>query len=1215
MNRRSRRCGGALARAGWALASVLLLVSPAMAQGERRGSYLITGDDFTLSRQAGVRISTLTNARLESDSLVITAERAERREAEALGTDELFLEGSVEAIEGTTRIRGERGHYDRGRNTATVAGAVTIDDGDTQIACEEAVYDRGAQLIHLRGAVDVRQPKSRLRAERVDYNRLTRHAEAFEGVVLEDLEQETVLHGEHGSYDRLRDEALMDAAPQLLSISAGDTVRVYAREMRQRRADSLAIAVGNVRYLRGPTEAVCDSALFYQAEDRLLLFGQPRVLRKGSALAGDTLELFFRDGEVQRMNIDGNASFRDRPADARVFPGRQSEIRGERFRVRFREGEIDEVEVQGTPRSTYIPPLGEDGRASINEAAGDSMLLRFAGGELDEVRIFGQATGAYRYLDDWSVHLARPDSAGVDSLPGAAAAGDSAACAARFAAQAQTIEYRANSILYEALLDRAYLEGEAEVGSADFTLQARAIRFDAGDDFLDARGEPVLVDAGDKLYGSLMEYAIDERVGLVHSGTTRYGEGFYTGERLKKNPDERVHAYACTYTTCDLAEPHFHFKVDRMTIQTKDKIVGAPVRFYLGDVPLFYLPFLFNDLKRGRRSGFLQPDFEFGITLSEEKPQRFIRDLGYYFATNEYSDFTVRGSFEERRSLFGSFSGRYYQRYFLDGTVNSNLSYDLRRNLVNDTIAWGLHGNHNQEIGERTKLNADIDFVSSEELRDIDNYTVEETVNQRLTSNVGLSRKWDNLSLNGSYKRTQILNQEDDDPDTNNLLLEESTPLSFSATPLPLLPGLRGRDGLRGALAGLKLTPRLSYTRSSRSFETKRVVTESASTGSSLGLNFKLGLLTVRPGFSASENWARSNQPVAAAGLAPFGKGAILPPGVTPLTPTGESAPLATITTSQIADGEFSHRWSASTAVSMKLFGLFYPRLGRLTGVRHTVAPAASWSYAESRGKSFGLGRSINLSLDNTLDLKLGEGDKVERKPGVLNWNLATGYDLTKKSDERPWSALSSSVQFNPLPAFNLALRQSYDINEGEKLSTTLSGSLSLSGAFRYGEVERSEQQRNLVLEREGSTPAPPAQPPPDAFDPNAPLREGESSGAEPAEGGSAGPPGGQRWNLSTSFTLNRTPSSAPSPTINLGGRLDLTENWSFDYRTSVNLSDGVLGTQSIHLTRDLHCWEASFSRLVFQGREQYYFRIYLRAHPEDIKIESGDRGAGFGGF
>ncbi len=780
------------------------------------------------------------------------------------------------------------------------------------------------------------------------------------------------------------------------------------------------------------------------------------------------------------------------------------------------------------------------------------------------------------------------------------------------------IEYKADDIIYQAVQERAYLEGEAEVASPDFTLQARAIRFDARDDFLDARGEPVLIDEGDQLYGSLMEYAIDEKVGLVHSGTTRYGEGFYAGERLKKKPDGRVNAYACTYTTCDLAEPHFHFKVDRMTIQTRDKIVGAPVRFYLGDIPLFYLPYLFNDLKRGRRSGFLQPDFEFGITLSENKPQRFVRDLGYYWAASDYYDLTLRGNFEERRSLFGTLGMRYYQRYFLGGSVNSNLSYDARRDLVSDAFSWGLHGTHNQELDERTRLNANIDFVSSEALRDIDNYTVEQTINQRLTSNAALSRKWDNLSLNSSYKRTQILNQEDDDPATDNLLVEETTPVSLSATPLPLLPGLSGRDGLRGALAGLKLTPRLSYTRNSKRYETRRLVTESASTGSSLGFSFKVGLFTLRPGLSASENWNRSSAPVTVTGLAPFGKLTGFADGVSPLSPAGESAALATVTGTADRDGEFSHRWTASTAISTKFFGLFYPQIGRLTGIRHTVSPAATWNYAESRGKTFAVGRSISLSLDNSLDLKLGEGETVERKTGVANWSLSTGYDLTKQSTEQPWSALSSSWQLNPLPNFSLALRQSYDLNHGEKLGTTLSGNVSFNGSFSYGGIERREQMRNVVLQREGETAAPsePAAAEPAGFDPNAPLHEdGPPLPRQEPGAAAAGPGGSQRWNLSSSFTLNRTRSSSPSPTVNLGGRVDLTDNWSLDYRTSLNLADGVLGTQSIHLTRNLHCWEASFSRLVFQGREQYYFRIYLKAHPDDIKLESGDRGAGYGGF
>jgi len=1192
-------------------AGLLAVALVAAGQEGRTRVFTWKGDNLEHQRHGQVSSTQLTNFWCQSDSLVVTADLAERRVDAAATTDEFFLRGDVVAVEGATRITGETGYYDRNSDVATVSGAVTITDAATVIHCAEAVYERGQQLIHLVGDVDIAQGDSRLRAQRVIYHRATGFAEAFDDVELDERGGDTVLRGQHGSYDRQRDEAVMDASPLLLRTSEGDTVRVTAARMREMRPDSLAIAVGDVRYLRGPTEARCDSALFYQAEDRLLLFGEPRVLRKGSTLAGDTLELFFREGEIQRMHVSGRARFRDRPADARVFPGQQSEIRGDRFRILFREGEISSVEVQGEPSSTYISPLADGGRASLNEAAGDSMLLRFSADDLDEVRIFGHAAGRYRYLDDWPARWAPADSAAALALA------DSAGAVARFAAMAAAIEYKADEIIYQAVQERAYLADNAEVTSPDFTLQARTIRFDARDDFLDARGEPVLIDNGEQLYGSLMEYAIDEKVGLVHSGTTRYGEGFYAGERLKKVPGDRVHAYACTYTTCDLAEPHFHFQVDRMTIQTRDKIVGAPVRFYLGNIPLFYLPYLFNDLKRGRRSGFLQPDFEFGITLSDNKPQRFVRDIGYFWAANDYADLTLRGNFEERRSLFGTGSLRYYQRYFLGGSVNSNFSYDARRDLVNDAFSWGLHGTHIQDLSERTKLNADIDFVSSEALRDIDNYTVEQTIDQRLTSNAAFSRKWDNLSLNSSYKRTQILNQEDDDPDTDNLLLEETTPLSFSATPLPLLPGLHGRDGLRGALAGLKLTPRLSYSRNSKKYETRRLVTESASTGSSLGFSFKLGLLTVRPGLSASENWNRSSAPVTVTGLAPFGKLEGLADGISPLSPAGESAALATVTGTADRDGEFSHRWSASTGVSAKLFGLFYPHIGRLTGIRHTVSPAATWNYAESRGKTFTLGRSISLSLDNSLDLKLGEGETAERRPGVANWNLSTGYDLTKKSTGRAWSALSSSFQLNPLPNFSLAMRQSYDLNENEKLSTTLSGNLSFSGSFSYGTIARTEQRRNVVLQREGAAGAanaPVAAPPAD-FDPNAPLRE--EGPAPPAAAGDTGaaPGGSQRWNLSSSFTLNRTPSSAPSPTVNLGGRVDLTDNWSLDYRTSLSLADGVLGTQSIHLTRNLHCWEATFSRLVFQGREQYYFRIYLKAHPDDIKLESGDRSAGFGGF
>ena len=1220
-------------RAALALALALATGLPAAgaaAQESDQEIYHISGSGpFSSRREGDVRITSMDGFKLESDSLVITADRAERHQDDARGTDELYFIGSVVIVEGRTRITGERGHYDRWPRIAKVTGAVRILDGESEIRCREAIYERRTQRIVLRGDVEIEQPGSIIRARRIHYQRDTGFAEAWADVEVHDLDGGTVLRGEHGTWDRRRSQAVMDDAPTLVHVpEAGDTVRVRARRMSQRRADSLAVAVGDVRYDRGESTAFCDSAVFLQARDRLLLFGEPRLLRRGGELTGEAMRLRFAEGELVGMEVDGDARFLDEPADPRVFAGMRSEIAGERFRIAFADGDINLVEVQGQPRSLYIPPLGDDGRASLNEARGDSMALRFADGEISEVRIFGDAEGRYRYVDDWPARLgaptavpadstATPDSAAAAATPDSAAAvppgiaaGDSAAAGARFMSRAQEIRYRARDILYRSEDERVYLEGKAEVESEDFTLEARAIRFDSRQDFLDARGEPVLIDKNDRLYGQLMEYDIDRREGLVHEGATRYGEGFYSGERLKRTESDRLYVEESRYTTCEYAPPHYHFQVDRMMVKIGDKVVGAPVRFYLGDVPLFYLPFMFSNLERGRRSGFLQPDFEFGITLNQDKPQRFIRDIGYYWALSEFADLTARGDFIERRSLYGSLSYRYYRRYFLGGSVRSNLSYDVSRDLRSDAVSWGLRGTHVQEIGERTRLNATVDFVSSEQLREIDHYTVEETVNQRLTSNVGLSRTWDNVSLNASYRRTQILNQEDDNPATDNLLRDESLPVSLSTTSIPLWPGGERYGGLRGALAKLKLKPSIRYSRAVKTYESRRSTSESASTGTSLGFNWKLGFVNVRPSVSFSDNWSRSDVGIQETRYVPFGPGGGPEQGA-PATPEGETLPLDQTLVTVTEDGTHSLQWSGSATATTKFYGLFYPRLGRLSGLRHTITPSVTWRYSESRGKTFSLARRLNFSLDNTLDLKLGEGEQVTRKTGLLKWSLSSGYDLNKTREQLPWDDLTSTLRFSPVSNLSFQLGHRWDVDRGEQLSTTLSGSLNLSGQFRYGRVEQEERRRNVVSEREsGLAPAAAdsaAEETEEAeeFDPLAPLADGPRHGSRMGDA--------QSWRLGLSFSLNRTQTSKPSPTVALGGSVQLTRNWKLEYRTNLRLEDGELGSQTLNITRDLHCFEATFSRLVFQGREQYYFRIFLKAHPEDIKIESGDRGVGYG--
>ena len=57
----------------------------------------------------------------------------------------------------------------------------------------------------------------------------------------------------------------------------------------------------------------------------------------------------------------------------------------------------------------------------------------------------------------------------------------------------------------------------------------------------------------------------------------------------------------------------------------------------------------FKSLKEGRRSGILFPNFNFGWS---ERDGRYIRDFGYYWATNDYTDFVVEADYNERREQY-----------------------------------------------------------------------------------------------------------------------------------------------------------------------------------------------------------------------------------------------------------------------------------------------------------------------------------------------------------------------------------------------------------------------------------------------------------------------------------------------------------------------------------------------------------------------------------
>jgi hypothetical protein len=77
---------------------------------------------------------------------------------------------------------------------------------------------------------------------------------------------------------------------------------------------------------------------------------------------------------------------------------------------------------------------------------------------------------------------------------------------------------------------------------------------------------------------------------------------------------------------------------------------------------------------------------------------------------------------------------------------------------------------------------------------------------------------------------------------------------------------------------------------------------------------------------------------------------------------------------------------------------------------------------------------------------------------------------------------------------------------------------------------------------------------------------------------------------------------------------LNLSRNWRLEYAAQYDLRKRDLVSQNFSVTRDLHCWQAQFTRSISGETKEYYFKISVKNLPE-VYYEQGSKGLrGFGG-
>ncbi len=1107
--------------------------------------YRVSADHLRYTTEEDERVAVLEgNVRIDHQTATITSRRGKQY------PDKRFtvLEEDVHAIDGTLEMKSDIGEYYGDRALLIAKGNVRVKDRGWTIVCERARYDRIRRIAVLTGSLKLSDSTRVMYADSIIYNRRTGIADAIGSVVLIDEVEQYSISGRHARYEKERGRAVVDVDPILMfDLDAPERGTISAEWMEFDVDNKIGIAVRNVRLVKGETRAECDSAAIYDEEGLVRLFGEPVATNKTSGMTGDRMEIYYSEDEVRQVVIPSSGRLTESPKTG--SPWREdSWIVGDSVSIFLSEEKVDSVTIIGASKAMYYPVEGETGKVSNNFSSGDTMFFRFEQEELEYVRISGRAEGVYNFIN----------LAGNQTIDSIAATIDSSLQYRDFTEQAEKVEYEADMIEYFAQTENIFLEGNAGLTYQNRNLSADRIDFNSRLNVLEAIGNPVMEEDDQKMYGEDMGYHMDHESGVVVEGSTKYGDGYYLGEHIFKVGKDVLKVYNSVYTTCDLKHPHYSLRSNKMKVYLKDKIISGPITLYVGEIPVFYLPFMANSLRKDRHSGFLRPNFDIGI---DSREGRFIRGLGYYWATNDYTDFLLTADFNERQSLRLHLTNIYKIRYLLNGSVHLNFYRDLR----DYTNEWTLNSTHNQDIGKTAKFSSNLKFVSSDQAQSAIDQAEDITriVDRRIYSTARFNKRWGGTSLNLSARRDQKLNVDPNAPATTRISSTlPNISLNFPRTSLWF--GEKHDEGERGIwermLGSVVFSPNISAVRNTEESLARYKETISANSSASFSQQHRIGFVDFNPGVRM--NWKYFK---------------VLEDDIDTLyadaVPGGKDTRY---------DNEFS--MALSSSFGTKLYGTFYPVIGPLSGIRHTINPTVGYSYTPKLTEKQTERQNVTYSIRNSFDLKLRKGDEEIKKNNALTWSINGSYN-PKADPNRRFSSISSNVTTQLANFMNFRMSHTYDPYEKKIVSQTISTGLtiSLSGDFTYP-AEWKLQEAERIRAADDLTP---------------------SAEADPTRPGS-----GQSWSLNMGYDIVQTgvgDNRRIDSNVNLSAKIDVTNNWKLSYSAYYNVETREFREQKYSIERDLHCWRASFIHRRFGNEWSYYFQIAVKAHP-DIMYERGTR-------